>query len=48
MAEMVTEMAMTRVSPFRTHLCLDRLADRGPVQRPRLEHGLHPGHLALP
>ena len=47
-AEMVTELAMTQVFPFRDRLCLDRLADRGPVQRPRLEHGLHPGHLALP
>ena len=46
--EMETEMETMQASPFRSHLCLGRLADRGPVRRPRLEHGLHLGHLALP
>ena len=46
--EMVTEMMTTRVSPFRAHLCLDRLAGRGPVRRLCLERGLHLGRLALP
>ena len=50
---MVTGMAMTRVSPFRARLGLDRLrfdrlADRGPIRRPHLEHGLRLGRLALP
>ncbi|XP_044354719.1 glycosyltransferase-like KOBITO 1 [Triticum aestivum] len=40
---MVTEMMTMRVSPFHAHLCLDRLADRGPVRRLCLEHGLHLG-----
>ena len=51
--EMATEMETTQAFPFRAHLCLGRLclgclADRGPVRCPRLEHGLHLGHLALP
>ena len=51
--EMATEMEMTWVSPFCAHLCLDRLclgrlANRGPVRHPNLEHGLRLGHLALP
>ena len=46
--EMVTETMMTRVSPFRAHLCLGRLTDRGPVRRPRLERGLRLGRRALP
>ena len=46
--EMVAEMVTTRVSPFRAHLCLDRLADRGPVRRLRLERGLNLGRPALP
>ena len=50
---MVTEMAMTWVSPFRAllgldRLCFDRLADRGPVRHPHLERGLRLGRLALP
>ena len=47
-AEMVTEMAMTQVFPFRDRLCLDCLADRGPVRHLHLEHGLRLGWLALP
>ena len=47
-AEMVTEMAMTRVSPFRARLCLDRLTDRGPVRHLHLKQGLHLGRLVLP
>ena len=46
--EMVTETMMMRVSPFRAHLCLDRLTDRGPVRRLHLESGLRLGRLALP
>ena len=40
--EMVAKMVTSQVSPFRAHLCLDRLADRTPVRRLRL------GRLALP
>ena len=47
-AEMVTEMAMTLVSPCRARLCLDRLADRGPVRRLHLERGLRLGQLSFP
>ena len=46
--EMVTGMVKTRVSPFHAHLCLDRLADRGPVRRLCLKRGLHLGRLAHP
>ena len=45
---MVAEMVTSRVSPFRAHLCLDRLADHGPVQRLYLERGLRFGCQALP
>ena len=47
-AEMVTEMAMTQVFPFRDCLCLDHLADRGLVRHVHLEHGLRLGWLGLP
>ena len=47
-AEMVTEMAMTQVFPFRDCLCLDHLADRGPVRHLHLEHGLRLGRSGLP
>ena len=46
--EMAMEMVTTQESPIHARLCLDRLTDRGPIQRPCLEHGLHLGHLALP
>ena len=45
--EMVIEIVTTQVSPFRAHLCLDRLANCGPVRRLRPERGLHLGRLAL-
>ena len=45
---MVTEMAMMQVFPFCDCLCLDRLADRGPVRHLHLEHGLRLGRLGLP
>lgn len=48
MAEMGIEMAMTQVFPFRDRLYLVRLADRGPVRRLDLEHGLRLGRLGLP
>ena len=41
-AEMVTEMVTSQVSPFRAHLCLDRLANRAPIQC------FHLGRMALP
>ena len=46
--EMATEMETMQASPFHAHLYLGHLADRVPVWRPRLEHGLSLGHLALP
>ena len=45
---MVAEMVTTRVSPFRAHLCLDRLTDRDHVRHLRLERGLLLGRMALP
>ena len=48
MAEMEMEMAMTQVFPFRDHLCLDRLADRGPARHLHLEHDLRLGLLGVP
>ena len=46
--EMTTKTVVTRVSPFRAHLCLDRLANCGPVRCPSLEHGPRLGRRALP
>ena len=46
--EMATKTVATRVSPFRAHLCPNRLANRGPIRRLCLERGLHLGRPALP
>jgi hypothetical protein len=48
MEEMATEMMTTQAYHVRAHLCLDRLADRGPVQHLCLGRGLPLERPALP